>query len=332
MADGNFTKQVVETLAKRAGNHCSNLDCGVLTCGPAESPDRSLTIGEAAHIFGARPGSARFNDKLSAAERGDITNAIWLCRNCHKVVDSDPVQFPADLLFALRRQHEENIAAQIGRPLETVRYRLKMKKLEEFSSCSYLAQQIIIDKPDHWEYKLTIELLRTRMDSIFGRWRSLERGLYVKASTHVSPKDVVDWHRIRFDEIIKLATAFAALVNDELSAAWGDPGTPGSETEILKACDLLVECAERVLQWEEAVRFALLPIEFSEVQTLLTGRGGNFLDQMIRIPREMAAIFNAENTSGEHRISLVLSLPDGWVEQFDMASQRAFYDVSFRST
>jgi hypothetical protein len=85
---------VIETVAKRAGNICSNPDCQALTTGPAETEDKSVTIGEAAHIFGANPGSARFDEKMSSSERSDITNAIWLCRNCHKLADADAARFP----------------------------------------------------------------------------------------------------------------------------------------------------------------------------------------------------------------------------------------------
>lgn len=328
MADSDFTRQTVETIAKRAANRCSSPDCGALTCGPAEHPDRSLTIGEAAHIFGSRPGSARFRDTMTPSGRSDITNAIWLCRNCHKLVDSDPIQFSSEILFEWRRQHEENVTAQLGKPSEIIRRKMIMKHLERFSSCSYLAQQIVIDKPPHWEYKLTIELLRTRMGPVIERWKSLERGLYVKVSTAVPQEMVLDWLRVRFDEVNKLCAAFSELANTEMQAAWGPPGTPGSEDEILRVCDLFTECADRVLQWEETTRFAVLPYAFANVQSLLIGTAGQMLDQLARIPDELSAPFNAENPSGTVNIMLVLSLPDKWSDNYARALEEAFKNIS----
>lgn len=110
-----FSKKVIETLAKRAANTCSNPDCRAITTGPAKELDRSINVGEAAHIYGARPKSARFDEEMTAAERSDITNAIWLCRNCHKIVDNDPTEYPAALLFEWRREHEDQITKHVGK-------------------------------------------------------------------------------------------------------------------------------------------------------------------------------------------------------------------------
>src|SRR5436190_17522523 len=99
MDEQRFTRQTIDTVAKRAGNICSNPDCQAITIGPAEAPDKSVNVGEAAHIFGANSGSARFQEGMSPTERADITNAIWLCRICHKLIDADATRFPAPLLF-----------------------------------------------------------------------------------------------------------------------------------------------------------------------------------------------------------------------------------------
>lgn len=63
-------------------------------------------LGEAAHIRGARPGSARFDTNMSDAERAEPSNAIWLCNVCAKLIDSDPTKFPVGSLNAWKSQHE----------------------------------------------------------------------------------------------------------------------------------------------------------------------------------------------------------------------------------
>jgi hypothetical protein len=52
---------------------------------------------------------------MSELERAEITNAIWLCRNCHKMVDADPAHFPAELLFEWHRLHEQIIMESLGK-------------------------------------------------------------------------------------------------------------------------------------------------------------------------------------------------------------------------
>src|SRR5216684_6564109 len=100
---GEFTKETIETLIKRAALHCSNPDCGILTSAATIKDNGAVSIGEAAHIYGRTELSKRYNPEMTAAERADVTNGIWLCRNCHKEIDTDELRFPAELLFEWRR-------------------------------------------------------------------------------------------------------------------------------------------------------------------------------------------------------------------------------------
>ncbi len=94
-----FTKKTKEILAKSAAYKCSNPSCGVLTVGPNSQRDKVTSLGEAAHIYGAKPTSARYNTDMTNSSRAEITNGIWLCSNCHNKIDDDKGTYPADLLF-----------------------------------------------------------------------------------------------------------------------------------------------------------------------------------------------------------------------------------------
>lgn len=95
----DFNKKTIDTLAKRAAYKCSNPDCRVVTVGPNSDTTKSTVIGEAAHIFGARPNSKRYCTRMTDAARAEITNAIWLCRNCHKLIDMDENLYTSEVLF-----------------------------------------------------------------------------------------------------------------------------------------------------------------------------------------------------------------------------------------
>ena len=56
----DFPKTVIEILAKRAAQRCSNPQCNLLTSGPHSSSDKAVVIGVAAHITAASPGTAVF--------------------------------------------------------------------------------------------------------------------------------------------------------------------------------------------------------------------------------------------------------------------------------
>ncbi len=158
-----FTQAVITTLAKRAANRCSNPDCNAITSGPAQKRAASVNVGEAAHIFGAHPGSARYDSTMTSVDRADITNAIWLCGNCHKLIDRDVARYRTGLLFEWQKEHERMISEQIGKAGAELRSRYQSRHLEALGKLSYLAERIVIEKGDHWEYRLTAEGLRYEM-------------------------------------------------------------------------------------------------------------------------------------------------------------------------
>lgn len=110
----NFSSSIKEVLAKRAGQRCSNPECRAITSGPHNDDQKAINLGVAAHMTAAAPGGPRCNLKLSAEERADISNGIWLCRYCATLVDSDTTRFSEAVLTMWKRRHEEWIKAQMG--------------------------------------------------------------------------------------------------------------------------------------------------------------------------------------------------------------------------
>jgi hypothetical protein len=94
----DFSSRVKDALARRVALRCSNPGCRKATSGPGADPNSAVNIGVAAHIAAASPGGPRYSIRMSAAERGSIENAIWLCQNCAKLIDSDPEVFTSGVL------------------------------------------------------------------------------------------------------------------------------------------------------------------------------------------------------------------------------------------
>lgn len=101
-----FSVQIRDTLAKRVGQCCSNPACQRSTSGPHQEVHRVVNIGVASHITAASPGGPRYDSALSASERAGISNGVWLCQNCAKLVDSDVKQYTAELLLSWKRDAE----------------------------------------------------------------------------------------------------------------------------------------------------------------------------------------------------------------------------------
>jgi hypothetical protein len=99
MARDDFTKPIKDTLARRVGFLCSNPDCRVLTCGPHTELHKAVSLGVAAHITAASPGGPRYDLNITSKERSSIENAIWLCQNCAKLIDSDVNAYALSKIF-----------------------------------------------------------------------------------------------------------------------------------------------------------------------------------------------------------------------------------------
>ena len=71
-------------------------------------------IGKAAHIHAAAPGpgARRYLASMTREERIHITNAIWLCATHADLIDRDEVTYTADVLRAMKAEHEANWAAR----------------------------------------------------------------------------------------------------------------------------------------------------------------------------------------------------------------------------
>lgn len=321
--EDRFKQSLIVTLAKRAANRCSNPDCGAITSGPTDDPSGSVNVGEAAHIYGAHPGSSRYDASMESADRADITNAIWLCGNCHKLVDDDPSKYPAGLLFEWQRDHERRVAELVGKAGAELRERYERRHLEEFGRLSYLAERLIVEKGGLWEFRLTSEVLRFEMAPILRRWNALKRRHYMKPSARISSADFGQWIHDRMEEIGQIAEALSELTNREFYRAWGEPGVPGDDAEIVSTCRLYAEMCASALAWEESVRFVVVDDVFSEVRDLFVGIAGGFIDEAAKLPIFMRDTFSPDEVSGTFELNLVLSLPDSWVEAVSVALAKA---------
>jgi len=99
-----FKTKDIKTLRQRAGETCSR--CKNTTSQSHSDLDKSVTLGEAAHIRAARPGEARYIASMTDEERGHIGNGIWVCSLCHKRIDSDESLYSIEIVQTLKDRHE----------------------------------------------------------------------------------------------------------------------------------------------------------------------------------------------------------------------------------
>lgn len=111
----DFNGNIKDTLSKRVGLICSNPNCNTLTMGPNSFEHKTTNIGVAAHITAASPGGPRFDTKMTSEERSSISNAIWLCQSCSKLIDSDPNKYTVDILMEWKVKAEQQAELKLNR-------------------------------------------------------------------------------------------------------------------------------------------------------------------------------------------------------------------------
>lgn len=116
MARDNFSSTTKETLAKRVGYHCAWAPCQISTIGPHSDPEKSLLLGEAAHISAASKGGPRFDDKITPEQRKALENGVWLCPTHAAMVDKDAARYSVATLKQWQADAEARQDGRLGKP------------------------------------------------------------------------------------------------------------------------------------------------------------------------------------------------------------------------
>ncbi len=145
----NFSEKTKKELAARVGYICSNPNCNMLTIGAKNGKNGSINIGEAAHICAASPGGKRYDKHMTPKERTDISNGIWLCRNCAAKIDRDENYYTKELLHLWKENAEKKANQKITKSSTEKNRICKM-------DCKVISKIIdIIEKTPNTKYMLT---------------------------------------------------------------------------------------------------------------------------------------------------------------------------------
>lgn len=319
MVAPDFSSKDIETLSKRAALRCSNPECLKLTTGPNSDPAKITNIGEAAHIFGSRPGSARHDIAMSDQERATISNAIWLCKDCHGLADRDPIRYPASVLLIWKERHERRNIQEIGLSNESIRLEIFEQEIAELREIPAFSKQLIRDRPLHWEYMLTAELLDFYLKPALTKADDLRRGVYTKPMTRVPDPEISEWIKQRSHEL-RNAVAAANNLFLPLVESWGAPDQPSESSKIVHYCKLYGDCAQRLADIAEQARFTNFSAGLEEIcrHTMICALYPlNHFAELSKLVR------SSLSQGGLLESAIIFELPRNWTAHFETLINRA---------
>ncbi len=94
----------LKVLWGRSGNFCAICKASLIESN--EKGDHAFPVGEAAHIEGENPTSARYNLKMTDEARAAYENRILLCPTDHEKIDKNEGDYTTEKLHKIKKEHE----------------------------------------------------------------------------------------------------------------------------------------------------------------------------------------------------------------------------------
>lgn len=94
-------------LCSKSGCRCAIPTCHKELVVNKTENDQNSIIGVGAHIKGEKPNSARYDTNMTDKERNCYENLIFVCGNCHKVIDDQPKTYTVEKLHEIKQNHEK---------------------------------------------------------------------------------------------------------------------------------------------------------------------------------------------------------------------------------
>lgn len=134
MASRNVSEKDIKILYGRSAGCCNN--CSISVFVPYQNGNGYSHIGEMAHNipYGSGENAPRVEYKVIDDNNPDnsYSNLILLCRNCHKVVDSDVNYYTPERLCLIKNHHEHFIETQVCQIGEVAKDANTVKIMHEF--------------------------------------------------------------------------------------------------------------------------------------------------------------------------------------------------------
>ena len=186
------------------------------------------------------------------------------------------------------------------------------------------AQNLAIERPPAWEYLLTIELIKTRLQLSRRKYDEVCAGRVHTRTRMVSGKEFARIVREKMSDLESWTRVLTGWVDVDLPNAWGAPGEPGDPVEIKRAADRFIGAANELVEWETEIVSLRPPEMFETAMNLMRGLTSRLFEEMERFVQLFSEPFeNGLPPSGTViNIHLVLDFAAGKIDQIGAEMDR----------
>lgn len=177
-----------------------------------------------------------------------------------------------------------------------------------FAKESEEARKLALERGDLWEFALTEELLRSKLEALESEYARFDQTLLSVPKKAFSGPDFVPWLGQKINEIAPVVDQMAKCFKEDVRGSWGKPGESGDPLQILRAVNTLMGYCRGFLNWEIEVCSAEPPVTMRPLRDTLRGMTGSIIGDVKRGTDELArAIADVRGGSKEFRARLDFS-------------------------
>ena len=183
----------------------------------------------------------------------------------------------------------------------------KLDPIPEFAAETPRARQLALDRPQLWEYRLSEELLRSKLSDLRQQYKDFDRGLLFRPIKPMSTVEYMGGMTSKFGDVVRIVNTLEPGMKDLLEA-WGKPGEPGDSKAILRAVNRMVAACRMLLELELEVESWGPPSTLKTLGEAMKGLSLTVLQEMEKLPIEMAKATEGEWT-GTREVEIMIRIP-----------------------
>ena len=175
------------------------------------------------------------------------------------------------------------------------------------------AFRLAIEKPTAWEYRLFIQVLQDQIDSSKHLKWDAEYGICPE--TTVRCDDLQAFCKQlsgKMTDLMRLVDSLTKLVNETLKSAWGLPGVPGNEDQIVYVGMRIGDIYRSSIQWGIDFKRIEAPKQVQKLIEIVSGYNRDVVDKIEAISNEFRAELDnclLRIANGDTDITINLTFP-----------------------